>query len=203
MWAIVLGTGAFVAVALPSIFFVTALLAAAALVLRALAPTFAGAQKTAPPDEAPEQPYRVSSAWPFEPAASPSTWTAPIVGPEERARSFAGALFAVYLSAWTLRWSGGPLPAHVIALDAALTVAVILAVWKLRVRWPIVPLVAAYAHLVVKAHLVPPPRSPVEWGATAIALGFVLLGASLATSYRFRGGPPVAPERGPRATVDT
>jgi hypothetical protein len=176
---------------------------AAALVLRALAPTFAATQESSPADEAREQPYRVSSAWPFEAAAAPSTWTAPVVGPEERARSFAGALFAVYLSAWTLRWSGGPFPAHVIGLDVALTVAVILAVWKLRVRWPIVPLVAGYAHLVVQAHLVPPPRSPVEWGATAIAVGFVLLGASLATSYRFRAQPPVAPERGRRAAVDT
>jgi hypothetical protein len=125
-----------------------------------------------------------------------STVFAPVIEWAERMRCFTGAFFALYLSAWTLKWSGGPWPVHVAALDAAATIVVLLATWKLRLRTPLVPLAACYANLVLQENLVRAPRSPLELGATFVAVGFVLLAGSLAASYRLRAPSAAVPGEG-------
>ena len=192
-WGLVVGTLAAVALWVPSTFFATALLAAAALCLRAFAPTFHAVESTAPPrEEAPAQPYRAGGtpevAAPPPPIAIPAS-----VDAAERARLLVGAIFAAYLSAWTLRWTSGPWPSHVLALDLALTASVLLAMWKGRVRSPLAPLATWHLHFVVGANLVPAPSTHVEWGALAVGLGFVLLAGSLLASYRLRARPVVVP----------
>ncbi|MBX3186431.1 MAG: hypothetical protein KF819_05415 [Labilithrix sp.] len=111
-----------------------------------------------------------------------------------RRRMLSGAAFAAYLAVWTFGWKGGALPAHVVALDVSLAAAVLLMAWRLRARVAIVPLAATSVHGVVASGLVPPPRTLLEWGATSVALGFLLLAGALATSYRLRHVTPRARE---------
>jgi hypothetical protein len=97
-------------------------------------------------------------------------------------RALVGALFAAYLAVWTWRWTGGALPQHLLVLDLALTVLALVA--TKRTRLALAPLAATYLHFALQARLVPPPRTRGEWGAVAVALGFLLLGGSLAATYR-------------------
>lgn len=185
VWALVVGTLFVVGMTMPAAFSVTALLAAGALGLRALAAP--SVDRPAQQVARPEPPYRSSDA--SAPADEPEvTATALPVPLERRAieRLVVGAAFGVYLSVWTLGWSGGAWPAHVFLLDLGLTAVVVVAAWKARVRSALAPLLGCYLHFVIQARLVPAPRSLVEWGASAVGLGFVLLAASLATSYRLR-----------------
>jgi hypothetical protein len=199
VWALVLGTLLFVWAAMPAAFSVTALLAASALCLRALSPSLPMEQPPAQAVARPEPPYRfsVSSVPPEEPEVAVIA-VASRVDHSARKRLLAGAAFALYLSVWTLGWSGGSWPAHVLALDVGLTAVVMAAAWKARVRVAIVPLLGSYLHFIVEAGLVPPPRSLVEWGASAVGLGFTLLLASLATSYRLRTDRGFTINDGPR-----
>ncbi|APR75288.1 Hypothetical protein A7982_00634 [Minicystis rosea] len=187
VWALVLGALVLAGVTSPAIFSVTALLAAAALVLRALSPLLPPVRVVAPPAARPEPPYRSSTA--SSPPEAPevvATIVPETVDVSMIHRLLTGAAFVSYLSVWTVGWSSGPWPAHVLALDLALTALVLVAAWKARARLAFAPLLATYAHFVVQAGLLPAPRSLVEWGASAVGLGFVLLLASLATSYRLR-----------------
>lgn len=192
-WALVVATLLFVGVAMPSALALAAIMAAGALVMRALLPSVrSSASKTlAPRDEA--GPYRALD--PERPAVLTARAIVPTalvpVERAERMRLLTGALFAVYLAVWTLGWTGGAWPAHVLALDLAMAVVVALLAWRARVRVALVPFAAGVAHLVVQAHLIPAPRSLLEWGATAVGLGFALLLASLAASYRLRRAGPV------------
>ncbi|HEY2513997.1 MAG TPA: hypothetical protein VGI39_24185 [Polyangiaceae bacterium] len=198
-WGYVLGVLFFVAVGAPYLLSSVAVLAAAALVLRALSPIFSVRQERlgrgvfvldalSPEDAAPpgsfvsEPPYRGGGGVQrnAEKEALPSTKA---VGLDERLRAYAGAVFALYLGAWTFGWNGGPWPAHLFLLDGALTVAVLLAAWQLRLYSPLVPLAACYANLL------PAPQSTAGWGAGIIGLGFALLAGSLAVTYRFRTAP--------------
>lgn len=113
----------------------------------------------------------------------------------ERVRLFSGGLFAIHLSIWTMGWHGGALPDHVLLLDGALVASVLLMVWRLRARAALFPLAALCTHGAVATGLVPPPRTLFQYGMTAVALGFVLLVGSLATSYRLRrfGGDEPSP----------
>jgi hypothetical protein len=193
VWGLVLGTLAVVALWAPSTFSGAAFVAAAALTLRALAPRLAAVPSRTPPrEEAPAQPYRAGGAAPVAPEPQPSL-TRASVDPAERARLLVGALFAAHLSVWTLRWTSGPWPSHVLALDLALTAFVLLAMWKGRIRSPLAPLATWHLHFVLAAHLVPAPRTHLEWGASAVGLGFLLLAGSLAASYRLRVRPVVVP----------
>jgi hypothetical protein len=187
VWALALGTLALVGATMPAAFTVTALLAAGALGLRALAPTLPVEHQPAPAVARPEPPYRSSSAGapPEEPEVTRTVVPVP-VDADARNRLLAGAVFGLYLSAWTLGWSGGPWPLHVAALDLLLTAVVMAAAWRARVRIAVAPLLATYGHLVAQAGLMPVPRTLVEWGASAVGLGFALLVASLTTSYRLR-----------------
>jgi hypothetical protein len=186
-WGIALGT--LTAAALePGAFSSTALIAGAALCVRALAPAFAGSPDGGAGRTVAVDPYRAGAGDQGSPSPRvPLPLLPAIVGPAERARAFAGALFAGHLALWTLSWSHGPWPSHVALLDLALTLGVVAFVWRLRVRSALAPLAVCYAHFLVQAHLIPKPRSSAEWGATIIAVGFLLLGGSLGVSYRLRG----------------
>ena len=187
VWAVVLGTLALVGVTTPAAFSFTALLAAAALGLRALSPTIEPEHVPSQAAARPEPPYRASVASTPPEAPEVTTTVVPVtVDRGAKQRLLVGAVFASYLAVWTMGWSSGPWPAHVLALDLGLTAMVIAAAWKARVRIALAPLLGSYAHFVLQAGLVPAPRSLVEWGASAMGLGFVLLLGSLATSYRLR-----------------
>jgi uncharacterized protein YhhL (DUF1145 family) len=201
-WFLVAATLLCVAVAMPGALAMTALIAAAALVVRALlpgvrAPSHASATAAVAHREV-AGPYRAIGA--FDPEAQAARVAAVaaervrgfeppafvMVEREERMRLLTGALFAVYLGVWTLGWTGGDWPAHVLALDLASAAVVLLFAWRARARVALVPLTGVAMHAVVQAHLVPAPRSLLEWGASAVGLGFALLLASLAASYRLR-----------------
>lgn len=182
-WAIAAATLALTALVLPAAFSAVALMTAAALVMRALSKVRAHRAVTVAPDPT-VQPYRVFDG---EPAPAASTSRLALFAPAEPAekmRLLAGALVAVYLAAWTQGWTGGPWPAHVLALDVVMALLALALVWRARMRVMLVPLAGGVVHVVVQQHLVPAPRSLLEWGGTAVALGFALLLASLAASYR-------------------
>jgi hypothetical protein len=192
-WALVVGTLLFVAVAMPSAIALTAILAAGALVMRALLPCIRSPGATAISSREETGPYRAfdpSRAFGAPQPAALRGFAATVLVPvdgAERMRLLTGALFATHLAVWTLGWTGGAWPAHVLALDLATAVVVALLAWRARVRVALVPFAAGAIHLVVKAHLIPAPQSLLEWGATAVGLGFALLFVSLAASYRLRG----------------
>lgn len=182
VWATVVGTLVLTGVASPASFSLTAIVAAAALGLRALAPAPLVERSVAATRSVP--PYRSVAS-----GEAPEIVEVEVPAPVDRAamtRLLAGAAFGAYLSVWTLGWSGGPWPAHVAALDLVLTAAAIVAVWRARARIALAPLVATYAHLVIAARLLPTPRSPLGWGASAVGLGFALLLGSLVASYTLR-----------------
>jgi len=179
----------------PETFFATAALAGAALLLRAYQPRFAAAvatTKTTVPDGPyragghDEEPQRTVDA----PIRPPATIDAPA-----RARAAAGAIVCAYLAAWTIGWTGGAWPAHDALLDLALAAASVAWARRSGRRTFVTPAVVAYAHAALQAHLVPMPRSRIEWGAVAVGVGFALLGAALGASYRLQvavkaGGEP-------------
>jgi hypothetical protein len=174
----------FAGVLAPSAFFVVAGLAAAALGLRVIAPAFpsvveASAARTG-------RPYRTNGGDMPPPVRPTVADGSPTVGSSERARALAGALFATYLAAWTLSWTAGPWPAHVVALDVALTVVIAIVVGRTRVRSAGTPLLASYGHWLLAAGVVRMPQSTVACGETAVALGFALLAGALVASYRLR-----------------
>jgi hypothetical protein len=187
-WAFIGATLLFVGVAVPRGLSVAAALAAAALFLRVVRPEFTAEPAAATAnDAAPEPPYRWNGG--EREASAPAVAATPgpaIIGVAERGRSYAGVFFALWLSVWTMRYSGGLWPAHVALLDAGLTIALVVTAWKFRLKLPLGLLGACYLDLVLREHLIPSPRSAAEWGATTIALGFALLGCSLAASYRLR-----------------
>jgi len=192
-WGLVLAT-LFLAIQIEPAFSVVSFLAAAALCLRALSPAFDARAVQAPASTAaspPTEPYRAGSPVEASLAAPPPSLAT--IGRAERARAFVGALFLAYLALWTLPWTHGAWPAHQLALDAALGLAVALGCWRLRTRFPLLPLFLTYGHLVVRARLIPVPTTSVAWGETVIVLGFVLLGGSLLASYRLRGLPASSP----------
>jgi hypothetical protein len=101
-------------------------------------------------------------------------------------RLLIGGSCSVYLAAWTLGWSGGSLPAHVIALDLLLTAAAGLVVWRARAWAALAPVAVTYLHLAVQTRHLTAPTSPAQWGGSAVGLGFGLLVASLVVSWRLR-----------------
>jgi len=96
-------------------------------------------------------------------------------------RNLAWATYALGLSSWTLLWSGGEWPGHVLSTDLAVTA--LIAIYFARSRMPIIvlPLVASYVHWALRARLL---QTEMQWGAAAFSLGFLLLVASLFTSVR-------------------
>jgi len=186
-WSLVAGSLAGAALVMPSALAMTAVIAAAALVLRVVSPGWDEAQAKAPlRQDVPTEPYRWSGGAEPAPASPEPVVTVPATTTfAERVRALTGAATCAYLAAWTCGWHGGAWPAHVMALDALMTVACALAVRTWRVKTPLVPTVAVYVHLA--AHVVPGPKTALQWGVTAVALGFALLGGSLGVTYRIAG----------------
>jgi hypothetical protein len=199
VWMITAATLVVAASVRPEAFFAVALLAAAALGLRALDPTIRAWQQPAEPEgemesahapvdanPAARSPYRASPDMLGVTHRASVERVTPQITPGERARLITGAIFSLYLAAWTARWSHGPWPAHLFALDVALALAVLALVRSTRWRWPLPPLVIAYGHLVVAEDLLPMPKTSIAWGETIVAIGFALLAGSLFTSFRLR-----------------
>ncbi len=111
-----------------------------------------------------------------------------------RAPLLVGVLFCAHLAIWTAGFSGGDLPAHVLALDATLGASVLLAAWKLRVRAALAPLAALALHHAIQARIVTAPVTGLEWGVWTTAGGFVLLLGAIATSVRLHLTRPPDPE---------
>ncbi len=103
-----------------------------------------------------------------------------------RVRMLSAAVFGVYLALWTISWSGGAWPAHVLALDLLLTAVVALMVYKARARTILVPLTTTYLHFAVQIGVVSAPATALQWGATCVGVGFALLIASVLASVRLQ-----------------
>jgi hypothetical protein len=188
VWVALLGTLLLAAAVQPGALSVTALLSAAALLLRAFAPRIT---PTSEPGEPP------AATAPYRAGVGVVADVLPVVTLDgaERARAVVGSAFGVYLAAWSSRWSAGPFPAHVVLLDVILTIAVLFAVWRMRVRSPLAPLAFTWGHLVVESRLIPVPSGAIAWGETIVTVGFALLAGSLAVSVFLRPRHPgsVAP----------
>ncbi len=188
VWAVVVATLAFVALRLPGALSATALVAAAALAMRALRAR-PMVRSTDELRSVPAPPYRHAGDEPRPMGATPVSLAidpAPAIR-----RLLTGSAFTLYLSAWTLGWTGGSFPLHALPLDLLLTAVVLLGGWRLRARIALAPLAVTWLHAVLQAQLVPAPTSLVQWGAVSIGLGFAVLLGSLATSW-WLGTPHVA-----------
>lgn len=188
-WAMIAATLVSTAWIAPEAFFAACVATAGALLLRIFAPDFAAiASRRAAEPERVRVPYRAGArAYACEPRFVVEHEPAPALDAAEIARAWAGVLFASHLAAWSVTWSHGAFPSHVLLLDEALTLAAALGARLTRAKTPFaVPLIALYTDLVVRGNLLPVPHSGVAWGELAIALGFALLGGSLFVSYRLR-----------------
>ena len=101
-------------------------------------------------------------------------------------RLFTGSTTGVYLSLWTAAWAGGPWPNHELSLDLGLTATLILLIWKARSRMAWLPLCATCLHFGIQVGYLTAPNSELEWGFTSVGVGFALLCASLAATWRLR-----------------
>lgn len=179
-WVIAGVTLGLVALGYPGAFALFAMLAAIVLALRAYGHVWIVVERT---PQAPPGPYRMGNdlhgARRYEYVRAP-------VSASAKARQLTGALLGVYLSLWTIGWHGGGWPAHSVAVDlVALALAIALALHLKRWITIAVP-VAGGAHAILLSGLVPTPHTTLGWGSSALVLGFALLLASLATSYRLR-----------------
>jgi hypothetical protein len=182
VWVIVAVALVFVGHALPALLSFAAFLSAIVFGLHALRkPSYEQAEVAPPPVKTPYRTPECRAA--SQPRVSLS------FGLASRAsmlRLFAGALFATYLSLWTAGWSGGALPEHVLVLDLLLALGVVLFAWKLRLRAPVAALAVVCFHYAVRAGILGAPSTRLQWGILSVAIGFTLLIASLAASYRLR-----------------
>ncbi|MBZ0117406.1 MAG: hypothetical protein K8H88_10445, partial [Sandaracinaceae bacterium] len=105
------------------------------------------------------------------------------------ARLALGASAAIYLSIWTLGWSGGAWPAHVALLDASFAIACLIVGWQAR-RWlAAAPLAPVYVHFAMELGWL---RTAGDFGLCAVASGFALLVIALSTSWRARRRDEIA-----------
>lgn len=186
VWLWVVGTLGAIAIALPQLMAITAVLAAATLVLWGLRRPTAIEALVEPTVGL--GPYRdaTSSA---EPEDVPALHPELAFVPSPRAvllRLLTGALGCLYLAVWTWGWIAGSWPEHVLALDITLAVVAIAWTFALRDRLALVLPAATALHWILQARVVPAPASVVQWGATSVALGFASLLVSLAISVRWR-----------------
>jgi len=184
VWSTVAATLVVVAKVAPGSLWLVALMGAAALALRALVATTTKRRGVVAAPNA--DPYRR----PSEAGSAPEeVEVLTVADADARARLLGGAMCGVWLAAWTHGWPGGDLPAHVLPLDLALTAAALALVWKARARAVLAPLSLSYLHYAVQARLVSPPSSSLQWGVTAVVIGFALLIGSLAAGWLLRRGP--------------
>ncbi|MEZ4438568.1 MAG: hypothetical protein R3B72_05740 [Polyangiaceae bacterium] len=171
----------------PKTLWLTALLAAITLALRA----WRTPQLTedAPPREDDERgPYRRRNRR-AERATKTKRHATVGFGPvpeAARRRLLTGSLAAIYLSLWTFGWHGQALPPHDLLLDAIFTVLALAAFFGRRIREPLAPLALIYAHAAVATGLVAPPATRLGWGLATVGMGFALLFLSLGVAYRLR-----------------
>ena len=176
-WAVALGVVAYAAVMVPPHLAITAAMAAAVLVLRALRqPTLREPAETVP---APVDPYRIEPA-PTVPPLPELRFTPALRA--EMLRLLSGAAGLTYLAIWTHGWLGGPWPAHVLPLDLALVAAGIVVAWSTRTAAPVAPGVLTCAHWIIAARVIPIPRSETHQAIAHVIAGFVLLLVSLGLS---------------------
>jgi hypothetical protein len=185
-WGLVVATLGFVGATHPDTFAITAALAAVALLLRALAPRWEVVP--APARVARGSAYRTAPAQ-ETPGPSPMELSRVPVSSAERARLLSGAAVAVHLGLAAIGWERGPFPLPPLLLDAALAASLLLGFLVARARGagthlaPLVPVVGLVLRRVAASGIVPMPRGALAWGETTVALGFALLGGSLAVSY--------------------
>ncbi len=179
VWLLVASVLASAAWIVPDTFFITALIAALALGLRAWPKLGVQGAVNAPS----VSPYRAtengSSLRPPLPAPFP-------FGDAARKRLFVGSLGSLYLAVWTSGWTGGAWPAHILALDMAMSLGMLLLIWRARIRTAVLPPAACLVHGVAIAGMIPVPHSLVAWGSTTVAAGFVVLFGTLGANYWLR-----------------
>lgn len=124
--------------------------------------------------------YRATSS--NEPESIPATFA--VAAMPNLARQLAWAGYAFYIAAWMRGWDGGPLPAHIVPLDLALSFAIAVAAWKTRVRVIVLPLVGGYLHWSIQTRLLRAPQSPMQWGVATFTTGFAMLVGSVIASWR-------------------
>jgi hypothetical protein len=194
VWLTTTGTLLLVGWMMPGAMSSAAIMAASVLCLRALRrPTWSEqgideARSTAP--------YRVPRTG-EPPRPRPATLSFTRSERESMLRLSIGAFCSLYLSVWTIGWSGGSLPEHVIALDLLLAAATALVIWKARAWSALAPLAAMILHLAIQRRQLTAPASPAQWGVSAVGLGFGLLVASLLVSFRLRKVATSAGDRVP------
>jgi hypothetical protein len=192
-WCMVCGTLLITRVSMPSFFWAIAMMSAVTLCLRAVRRPCVEWLNAATPAA---DPYRTAAS--HVPPAM--TWQLRFVrsAADARLRLFSGAIMCVYLSLWTLSWSGGSWPNHILLLDVLLTATVAVLVWKLCARAILVPLALSYVHLGVQLQLITAPSSTLHWGLLCVSVGFGLLMVSLLTSWLLRARPERGREPTPR-----
>jgi len=105
---------------------------------------------------------------------------------EAQRRLLLGAAVSLYVGLWTLGWSGGPWPQHMLILDATLVLGLTLAFYRSHRLVRLAPVVATLAHLSIQRGWVSAPEGAHQWGLASVGLGFAFLLGSLAVSYRLR-----------------
>jgi len=166
----------------PEYLSMSALMAAGVFALRALRRpvTVVGSVDPARPAE----PYRtpggdpVFVAPPPEPVRRFVRATGPALG-----RLMVGVLVCNYVSVWTHGWQGGAAPEHILWLDLAFVVASVGLFGWARARIAALPALATLTHLGAQVGWLVAPRGALQVGATAVALGFVVLLGSLLVSW--------------------
>lgn len=181
-----------VTVVTPARFSSLAMLAAFALLVRALTHRTTSTRLAA----AAPTPYRTLDAAAVDPDVGKTVATSILeIAATERLRLLTGALMLGYLAVFMRGWPGGTLPAHHVLLDASLVVVSLLMAWRLGARLALACATTIVGHGLAMTGLVPVPHSHLEWGMIALGTGFVLLFGSLAISHRTRLGDPSRPLR--------
>lgn len=167
----------------PALLPVISAMVAVVLALRALrapdvrAPVAtATAGSPAPYRGAPPEPTAETSDENRGPTFAPSA-------PPAMARLLAGALASVHVSAWTTLAAGGVWRPHVLWLDVLVVLVIAVLAVRLRRAEPVAPIVGLGVHLAITTGWLTMPRAAGEWGAWSIAIGFAVLGGSLAASW--------------------
>ncbi|MEM7151774.1 MAG: hypothetical protein AAF799_02985 [Myxococcota bacterium] len=184
VWFVVVVTLGYMGIAAPSLFALTAVMAAFVLVLRALRrPTLVAAARPSGVTDG-DDVYRKDPD-----VASPIAPPRLIFRPEgaaARERLLSGAAGCLYLALWAWGWSGGDWPqAPWWLLGLLLVVTAVV----LKKRRPLVFLLlpgTVTGHLAWSWDAIGRPESPLEWGATCITLGFALLAVGLVVNVRWR-----------------
>jgi len=181
VWARVLFTLALVCVGRPELLPATAAMASVVLALRAWRSPRTTRMQIDPPSA--PAPYRGA---PEEPAPEivtslPET-TFVTAEPSSAERLWLGAASSAHLGVWSALGVGGLWRPHLLWLDLGLLALCVVVYWLGRRAQALVPLAPLGAHLAIASAWITAPRSLAETGVWSIALGFGLLGGSLAVS---------------------